>query len=616
MSLQKSRRSCWVFMFVAILAGARLSAQSSAPQAYSLTEITNQTEASMFTGQPSTVKIYRSDSKELVEITITPWSANPKGVHMSYLFDFAAHKAYTRDLEQNACSWMKYVSPDAPVTYDPITGSQQMMPKLAKSMGGAVKVVGTESLNGIPARIEVISFPSMPGVPDMLKAWIAEEGGFAIKFVGPAPGTGKPETTFEIKQLSFARPPASVFAAPTGCSETQGEWSDTGVNAQSSTEANAQSGSAGSEASQAIAKETGGNAGDFVKAIEPPGTPSSASCTVLFRVVQAVTMAPITSGYGTGLDLNQSFSGSKTTVKEDMQGNVSFSGGTIRDVMSQFQNGILRIPDAPPHFTLDVEFGQANGGTGYTALIYRQCFRPETVLLLVINNKEGSGSGDWLWVKSGKYSTIAASQATAAASTPANLVTNGGFESGNTGFSTGYTYGNVSGPGAYWVGKNALQAPGAYKDWYNGGDHTTGTGNMLVVNGANSATTPVWEEVVPVTPNTAYTFSYWGAGVDHSSNSLPHLQLKINGSSVGSNNIPKNSPDNGGKWENFTFTWNSGSSTSADLALFDLNTETNWNDFALDDISFGANRPARSTRTASRAGSLGTGFMPWAFEFK
>jgi hypothetical protein len=93
---------------------------------------------------------------------------------------------------------------------------------------------------------------------------------------------------------------------------------------------------------------------------------------------------------------------------------------------------------------------------------------------------------------------------------------------------------------------------------------------------------------VPVTPNTTYTFSYWGAEVDHDSNSLPDLQLKINGRSVGSNKFPANSPDNGGSWKNFTVTWNSGSSSRADLALFDLNTDTPWNDFALDDISFGA----------------------------
>jgi len=422
-------------MLAVILVGVNLSSQSSAPQAYSLTEFTNQTEASMFTGQPSTVKIYRADSKELVELTIAPWSANAKGVHMSYLFDFEAHKAYTRDLDHNACSWMKYISADAPTNYDPITGSAQAMPKLAKAIGGTLKVLGTESVNGIPAKIEGIS---SPGAPDLFKGWVAEKGDFMIKFVGPAPGTGKPETTFEVKQMSFARPPAAVFAAPTGCSETQGEWSDTGLNASGS---------------------------------------------------QTVTV----------------------------------------DTSSSQPSGTVTVPS-------------------------------------------GSSKG----VKPA----------------PANLVTNGDFESGNTGFTTGYTYGDVSGPGAYWIGKNASQAPGAYQDWYNGGDHTTGTGNMLVVNGANADTTPVWEEVVPVTPNTTYTFSYWGAGVDHDSNSVSHLQLKINGSSVGSNTFPANSPDNGGKWENFTFTWNSGSSTSADLALFDLNTDTPWNDFALDDISFGVH-PSR-----------------------
>jgi hypothetical protein len=86
---QKSWHSSWAFIFAAILVGANLTAQSPAPQTYSLTEVTHETEASMVTGQTSTVKIYRSDSKELVELTISPWPANSKGVHMTYLFDFA-----------------------------------------------------------------------------------------------------------------------------------------------------------------------------------------------------------------------------------------------------------------------------------------------------------------------------------------------------------------------------------------------------------------------------------------------------------------------------------------------------------------------------------------------
>ncbi|HUY13249.1 MAG TPA: GIDE domain-containing protein [Terriglobia bacterium] len=593
-------------------------APPSFPTHYTLVNVTNLTEASLFTGQPSTLKIYRNGSKERIDLRIAPWAANRDGLRNRFLFDFSAHKAYTTAWNGNvvSCSWIKYVSADAPGNYDPITGTASMMTGLGKE--GTPKDLGPQTLNGIPAKGEETMIEGVLPV----KVWIAQKGGFLVKYSAPMPG-GKGTAGFEVKQVSLAPPPASVFATPTGCSETQGEWSDTGLNAStsetvtvgtpSSQPSGAASGTQETSASKRIAAETGGSAGDFVNAIYPPGTPSTASCTVLFRVVHAGTMEPITTGYGTGLDLDQNFSGSKYSIKEDMQGRVSFSGGTIRDVTSQFQNGTLRIPNAPPHFRLDVEFGGANGGTGYTGLIYRQCFRPETVLLLVINNTEGSNSGDWLWVKSGKYATIAASQATAAASAPANLVTNGDFESGNTGFTTGYTYGNVSGPGGYWIGANASKAPGAYGDWYNGGDHTTGKGNMFVVDGANSATTPVWEEAVPVTPNTTYTFSYWGAEVDHDSNSLPHLQLKINGSSVGSSVFPENSPDNGGKWENFTFTWNSGSSTSADLALFDLNTDTPWNDFAMDDISFGSGAsttgavaagPAKQAPPSTQGGAL------------
>jgi hypothetical protein len=269
--------------------------------------------------------------------------------------------------------------------------------------------------------------------------------------------------------------------------------------------------------------------------------------------------------------------------------------GNTLDVTNQLQNGVLRINNAPENFTVGLEWPDHSA----SANVFRQCFHPETVLLFVQRDKPGQRwiGCDWCWVKSGKYATVPlasngaafalpAGPPAAPTPAPANLVTNGDFESGKTGFTTGYTYGDVSGPATYWIGTNASQAPGAYGDWYNGGDHTTGTGNMLVVNGANSSTTPVWEEVVPVTPNTTYTFSYWGAEVDHSSSSIPHLQLTINGTAAGTGDIPASSPDNGGNWQNYTFTWNSGSSTRADLALFDLNTDTSWNDFALDDISF------------------------------
>ncbi|MGA2753897.1 MAG: hypothetical protein ABSE53_09015 [Terracidiphilus sp.] len=174
------------------------------------------------------------------------------------------------------------------------------------------------------------------------------------------------------------------------------------------------------------------------------------------------------------------------------------------------------------------------------------------------------------------------------AQTSQNLVINGDFENGNTGFNTGYSIGDVANPGGYAIGTNPSTAPGAFGDWCNCGDHTSGTGKMMIVNGATDATLPVWEETVAVTPSTEYTFSYWGAEVDHDSSSLPHLALKINGAVIGSSTFPEYPPDNGGHWQNYKFTWKSGSSKSADLALYDLNTDASWNDFALDDISFSA----------------------------
>ena len=128
---------------------------------------------------------------------------------------------------------------------------------------------------------------------------------------------------------------------------------------------------------------------------------------------------------------------------------------------------------------------------------------------------------------------------------------------------------------------------------------------MMVVNGATTPGMTVWEETVQVTPSTEYSFSYWGAEVDHDSSSLPHLSAKINGKVIGESNFPQYSPDNGGKWENHTFRWNSGTSHTADLVLIDQNTDSGWNDFALDDITFTASGSVASgAGAAASAGNV------------
>lgn len=211
-----------------------------------------------------------------------------------------------------------------------------------------------------------------------------------------------------------------------------------------------------------------------------------------------------------------------------------------------------------------------------------------------------------LFIGVGAPGLLAAALIVGAQASP-NLVTNGDFESGNTGFTTGYSIGDVSNPGGYAIGANPSTAPGAFGDWCNCGDHTSGTGKMMIVNGATDATLPVWEEIVAVTPSTEYTFSYWGAEVDHDSSSLPRPELKINGAVIGSSMFPEFPPDNGGQWQNYKFNWKSGTSKSADLVLVDLNTDASWNDFMLDDISFSAAAGTAGGTAAQAPNASGSG---------
>ena len=204
-------------------------ATSSLPTHYTLVDVTNLTEASLFTGQTSTLNIYRDGPRERVDLTIAPWAAQAhrEGVRMRFLFDFSAHKAYTTAWNGNlsSCSWIKYVSAEAPGAYDPVTATPNMMTTLGKQ--GTWKDLGPETVNGIPAKVEEV------GGMVFAKVWIAQKENFLVKYSAPMPG-GKVTLGFEVKKVSFDLPPASVFAAPTGCSETQGEWSETGLNASAS----------------------------------------------------------------------------------------------------------------------------------------------------------------------------------------------------------------------------------------------------------------------------------------------------------------------------------------------------------------------------------------------
>jgi hypothetical protein len=414
-----------------------------------------------------------------------------------------------------------------------------------------------------------------------------EGGDYTLPTFGPS-GDGGNLAVLELTSLKLGHSNPALFVPPAHCQTTKWDgntWknfsfsAETKVDASATVTMNSQGsqshvqttgavtqafGSADERTSKRIAEETGGGPEDYANASVLPKDSFSHACTILFRVVHAGTMAPITGGFSIGLSRDRDQS------------------GTPPDVTSQFRNGVLRIENPPRQFSLSYSFAQGGGGS---ADIATQCFSPQTVLLLVIKNTQNVTEGaDFLFAKSGRYAKVTASEL--AGNAGANLIVNGNFEGGNMGFTSGYKYGNVNGPTSYTIATNPSQADGAYPDWYNGGDHSSGSGRMLLANGANNASTPVWQETVSVRPGTTYAFSFWGAEVDHSSNSIPHLEVRFNGDAVGTGNIPVNSPDNGGRWQNFSFRWSSGSSMRAVLAIYDLNTDTGWNDFALDDISF------------------------------
>ncbi len=168
----------------------------------------------------------------------------------------------------------------------------------------------------------------------------------------------------------------------------------------------------------------------------------------------------------------------------------------------------------------------------------------------------------------------------------ANMVTNGDFSQGNTGFTSDYQYLVNAGGGvqrAYGVATTAIS-------WFQSFpscniEHTTGTGKMMVIDGStsNSGTDKVWGQTITVQPNQTYTFSYWIQTV-----ALPfpaNIELKINGVVIGTDLAPSTQCS----WSLRTYTWNSGTATSAQIAIYDKVIVSGGNDFALDDISFTTN---------------------------
>jgi hypothetical protein len=174
----------------------------------------------------------------------------------------------------------------------------------------------------------------------------------------------------------------------------------------------------------------------------------------------------------------------------------------------------------------------------------------------------------------------------------ANLIINGDFEAGNTGFTSQYVYTSVNGglasgtgtsspegggSGKYAVGSNPQFFHGSFASF---ADHTPGAGvNMMVVNGSVVPGITVWSGTLlqPLDVGSTYTFSAWVANV-YAANAAT-LQFSFGGNILGTV-----TPGAGtGNWTQFTATFVATANQNG--GLIDLSTVSSGNDFAVDDIS-------------------------------
>jgi len=167
-----------------------------------------------------------------------------------------------------------------------------------------------------------------------------------------------------------------------------------------------------------------------------------------------------------------------------------------------------------------------------------------------------------------------------------NLITNGDFSLGNTGFTSDFDYFASTNTNAkqYGIAANPAYVVQGAANYF---DHTVGNANgqMMVVNGIDDATDvnrTVWSQSVPVSQNTSYDFSLWSSS--WFDDEPAELELQVNGQTVGN---PFSAPSQAATWDKYATSWNSSTSSQATLSIINSSSAHGGNDFAIDDLFFG-----------------------------
>ena len=204
----------------------------------------------------------------------------------------------------------------------------------------------------------------------------------------------------------------------------------------------------------------------------------------------------------------------------------------------------------------------------------------------------GLGFDDYQWQDNSSNQTFTATSTgtyyctTTFVDSSNNLVVNGDFEQGNTGFTSDYgpgvggAFGLLTNPGTYAI---STSPSNVHNNFFSCVDNTSGTGNLMIINGSNTTNTNVWCQTINVSPNTDYMFSAWAISLENTNiSNVATLHFLVNGVQIGLNFSPSLTACN---WQQFFANYNSGSNTSIEICI-ESDVISGNNDYGIDDIFF------------------------------
>ena len=157
----------------------------------------------------------------------------------------------------------------------------------------------------------------------------------------------------------------------------------------------------------------------------------------------------------------------------------------------------------------------------------------------------------------------------------AELVTNGTFSAGSSGYSTQYA--GTDADGYQYLTNN----PRSVCDCFANIDGSTnGHGNQLVLDGAQNGGY-FFQQTLSIVAGTTYTFSFDAANLG-TAGPIPNIAAFVNGVQLFmSGELPYDDA-----YRTYSGNFSAGSATSAIITLRDLTLAHSYNDFAIDNVSF------------------------------